>query len=171
MAETSSGTSGLTARLQQQAAQERQQIEAVIQTELATLSANSKAIVQRELSTIERDIQRGSHRLRAAALSAWMRPVVIGLLILLGICGGSWGLLQWQSSRVQRLLETQEALRLAIAQEQQTLDQLQAQTWGVWLHEAEDGTRHVVLPVGTFSRDVEWPWTVRGQPAVPLSSE
>ena len=171
MAETSSGTSGLTARLQQQAAQERHQIEAVIQIELATLSAHSKAIVQRELATIERDIQRGSQRLRTAALSAWTRPVVIGLLLLLGICGGSWGLLQWQSSRVQRLLETQEALRFAIANEQQALDQLQAQTWGVWLHEAEDGTRHVVLPAGTFSRDVEWPWTVRGQPAVPLLSE
>ena len=63
--------------------------------------------------------------------------------------------MQWQPSRMQRLLETQEALRVAIAQEQQTLDHLQAQTWGVWLHEAEDGTRHVVLPTGTFN--AEWP--------------
>ena len=94
MAETSSGPSDLTARLQQQAAHDRQQIEAVIQTELAQLSANSKAIVQREFHTIERDIQRGSHRLRAAALTAWTRPLVIGLLILLGISGGT-GRVTW----------------------------------------------------------------------------
>ncbi len=46
---------------------------------------------------------------------------------------------------------------------------MEAQTWGVWLHEAEDGTRHVVFPKRPFNAD--WPWTVQGQPAVPLSSE
>ena len=70
---------------------------------------------------------------------------------------------------MQRLLETQETLRLAIAQAQRALEQLQAQTWGVQLYEAADRTRHVLLPPGTFS--AEWPWTVLGQPAVPLSSE
>ena len=70
MAETSSGTSDLTARLQQQAALDRQHIEAVIQTELAQLSANLKDIVQRALHTIERDTHRGSRRLSAAVLTA-----------------------------------------------------------------------------------------------------
>ena len=40
--------------------------------------------------------------------------------------------------------------RRGIAQEQRALDQLQAQTWGVWLHEDTDATRYVVLPRGTF---------------------
>ena len=31
-------------------------------------------------------------------------------------------------------------------------DHLQAQTWGVWLHEAEDGTRHVVAARGDVQR-------------------
>ena len=68
------------------------------------------------------------------------------------------------------LLETQETYRCGIAQEQRVLDQLQAQTWGVWLHEAEDGTRYVVLPYGTLAVD-GWSWTVQVQPTLLLSSE
>ena len=46
------------------------------------------------------------------------------------------------------------------------------QTWGVWLHEAEDGARYVVLPDGTTIDTINrWPHTVQGQPAVRLSSE
>ena len=83
--------------------------------------------------------------------------------------GASTALLRWQLNRVQTLLETQETLQLEIAEAQTALDQLQAQTWDVWLHE-EDGMRYVVLPMGTL--EVEgWPWTVQGQPAVLLSSE
>ena len=96
------------------------------------------------------------------------QPLVIVVSILLIIFGGSWGLTQWLSSRVQRLLETQETLQLELAQTQTALDQLQAETWGVWLHE-EDGMRYVVLPRGTLNE--EWPLTVDGQPAIRLSSE
>ena len=66
-------------------------------------------------------------------------------------------------------LANQEALRRAIAQEQQTLEKLQAQTWDVRLHEAEDGTRHVLFPKGALGEN--WRWTVQGQPALLLSSE
>ena len=63
-------------------------------------------------------------------LRAWLRPLVIGLVVglslFLGICGGSWVLMQWQSSRVQLLVETREALQLEIAQAQMALDHLQA---------------------------------------------
>ena len=108
-------------------------------------------------------------RIQGLLWRAWLRPLVVGLFVFPVILGGSWGLTQWQSSRVERLVERQEVLRLAIAQEQQALEQLQAQTWGVWLHEAEDGTRHVVLPQGALGEN--WRWTVQGQPALQLSSE
>ena len=78
--------------------------------------------------------------------------MVVGLFLFLGIFAGSWGLTQLQSNRVERLFGRQEALQLAIAQEQQTLEQLQAETWGVWLHE-EDGGRYVVLPKGTLGEN------------------
>ena len=76
--------------------------------------------------------------------------LLIIVSILLIICGASWGLLRWQLNRVQNLLETQETLQLEIAEAQTALDQLQAQTWGVWLHEDADATRYVVLPMGTL---------------------
>ena len=94
--------------------------------------------------------------------------LLIIVSILLIICGASWGLMRWQLNRVQNLLETQDTLQLEIAEAQTALDQLQAQTWGVWLHE-EDGMRYVVLPRGTLDED--WPLTVDGQPAIRLSSE
>ena len=66
--------------------------------------------------------------------------------------------------------EGRRVFALEIAQAQTALDQLQAETWGVWLHEDAYATRYVVLPRGTL--EVEgWPWTVQGQPAVLLSSE
>ena len=84
--------------------------------------------------------------------------------------GASTALLRWQLNRVQTMLETQETLQLEIAEAQTALDQLQAQTWDVWLHEDANGMRYVVLPSGTVAVE-GWPWTVQGQPAVLLSSE
>ena len=109
-------------------------------------------------------------RIHGLLWRGWLRSLVVGLCVCLGIFVGNLGLTQWQSSRVERLVERQEALRRAIAQEQQTLEQLQTQTWGVWLHEAEDGGRYVVLPKGTLEVE-DWPWTVQGQSAIRLSSE
>ena len=122
-----------------------------------------------KLRRTEAETEKGNGRMHGLLRRAWLRPLVIGLSLFLGICGGSWGLLQWQSSRLQRLLETQETYRRGIAQEQRALDQLQSQTWGVWLHEDTDATRYVVLPMGTLGET--WPVTVLGQPAIRLSSE
>lgn len=167
MNETSS-MSDLQKRIQKRVEQDRQQMEAVVQSELKKLSENLNRIVKRELLTIESDTKVWSKRLSVAALKAWSRPIGVGLLIFLGIFVGSWGLTQWLSSSVESHIEARAAIRLEIEQEQRTLEQLRAQTWGVWLHEAEDGGRHVVLPRGTFE---DWPWTVQGQPAIRLSSE
>ena len=124
-------------------------------------------------TVMETEIGRMNGQLRSLRELLWRdfrADLLIIVSILLIICGASWGLLRWQLNRVQNLLETQETLQLEIAEAQTALDQLQAQTWGVWLHEDADATRYVVLPMGTL--EVEgWPWTVQGQPAVLLSSE
>ena len=93
------------------------------------------------------------------------------MLIFLSIRIGSWGLTRWYAIQIQNLIESRDALTVQI--EQQTrLDQLLDQTWGVWLHEAEDGTRYVVLPDGTTIDNINrWPYTVQRQPAVRLSIE
>ena len=145
--------------------------------ELQTFGETLRERVRHTLHTIETVMEtetglmheqlRGLRELLWRALRA---DLVIVVSILLIICGASWGLLRWQLTRVQPLLETQETLQLEIAQTQTALDQLQAETWGVWLHEESDGMRYVVLPRGTL--EVEgWPVTVDGQPAIRLSSE
>ena len=145
--------------------------------ELQTFGETLRERVRHKLRTVETvmetEIGRMNEQLRSLRELLWRdfrADLLIIVSILLIIYAASWGLLRWQLNRVQTLLETQEALRLEIAQAQTALDQLQAQTWGVWLHEDADATRYVVLPMGTL--EVEgWPWTVQGQPAVLLSSE
>ena len=101
-----------------------------------------------ELYTIESGTKIWSRRLSAAALKAWARPILVGLLIFLGICVGSWGLTQWYAIQIQNLIERRDAMRLQVERQQTLLDQ----TWGVWMHEEEDGTRYVVFPDGTTAR-------------------
>ena len=77
-------------------------------------------------ATYHRSRYGGAGRSDSRAAVARMAPVPGSRAVRLsGHFGGSWGLTQWQSSRVERLVERQEALRLAIAQEQQTLEQPQ----------------------------------------------
>ena len=141
--------------------------------ELQAFGETLNASANDKLRIAEAAMEAQVRRMHGLLLRAWLRPLVIGLLVglglLLGICGGSWGLMQWQSSRVQNLLETQEALQVEIAEAQTALEQLQAQTWGVRLYEAEDGTRHVLFPKGALGE--HWRWNVHGQPAIQLSSE
>ena len=144
-------------------------MDAIAERELRKFGETLHASANDKLRITEAAMEAQVGRIQGLLWRGWLRPLVVGLCVFLGIFVGSWGLTQWQSSRVERLVERQEVLRLAIAQEQQTLAQLQAQTWGVWLHEAEDGTRHVVLPQGALGEN--WRWTVQGQPALQLSSE
>ena len=169
MNETSSG-SDLKARLQKQAGQEREQIEAVTRSELKKLAENLRQSVEDEMYIIVRDIKDHTRRMNAVLWRAWLRSVVVGVCLFLGILAGSWGLTRWYANNIQSLIETRDALTRQIEQEQARLDQLREQTWGVWLHEAEDGARFVVLPRGTPLGE-NWPWRVQGQPAFLLSSE
>ena len=182
-----SNANDLSAQIRRRTEAERRKMDAIDERKLQEYGERWDAIVNDRLPIIDAAMERvnwrivdklrrteaeaetGLGRMHGLLRRAWLRPLVIGLSLFLGICGGSWGLLQWQSSRVQRLLETQETYRRGIAQEQRALDQLQAQTWGVWLHEDADATRYVVLPRGTLGE--EWPVTVLGQPAIRLSSE
>ena len=156
---------------------EEREMNALAARELQTFGETLRERVRHKLHTIETVMETETGRmhgqLRGLRELLWRdlrADLVIVVSILLIICGASWGLMRWQLNRVQHLLETQETLQLEIAQTQTALDQLQAETWGVWLHEESDGMRYVVLPRGTV--EVEgWPWTVQGQPAVLLSSE
>ena len=48
--------------------------------------------------------------MRALLLKAWLRPLVVGLSLWLGISGGSWATMHWLSTRIQARIETAAAL-------------------------------------------------------------
>jgi len=121
---------------------------------------NLNRIAERGAHTIERNMER-------VLLTAWLRPIVIGLLIFLGIFAGSWGLMHWLSSNIRARLEIRSELDAEIVEQRLTLQQLQETTWGVRFHEAEEG-RFLVLPRGTVPATG---WTVDDQLAVKLLSE
>ena len=110
----------------------------------------------------------GAGTLREAQRNhAWLRPLVVGLSLFLAFSGGSWALMHWLSVSIQSRIGTLAMLEVRIDQARDTLAEIEETSWGVTLREI-DGERFVVLPDGT--RD-DPPWTVRGRPALKLSSE
>ena len=160
----SSHVSALEARLKQQAEEEMQMREQVTKSALTQLSDSCVSFVDHEARIIER-------RMARALFRAWGRPIAIGLLISLGIFAGSWVLTRYLAVRVQTLIETRDVVMASIEREQARRPELLDQTWGVWLHEAEDGERYVVMPPGTLFDGIAWPDSVQGQLAVLLSRE
>ena len=93
---------------------------------------------------------------------------MIGLSLFLGILGGGWGLTRWLSNDIESLFKTRDELTVEIDEQQRTVERLKETTWGMVLHEGDEGRRFVVLPGGTLDYP---PWTVGGRSAVELSSE
>ena len=162
-----SNANDLTERLRRRLESERQAIEESAASELERLGANSRRVASNALHTIERDTAVATGRMRALLLKAWLRPLVVGLSLWLGICGGSWATMHWLSARIQARIETAAALDLEIEDARWTLAEIEETTWGVTLKEIE-GERFVVLPVGALA---DPPLTVGSRPAVKLSNE
>jgi len=157
----------LTARLQSRMEAERRQFEETTTSALRRLGESSRAVVNDELRTIEADTAAGTARIRVILLNAWLRPLVVGLILFLTISGGSWGLTRWLSAGIQSRIETRATLDVQIEDARETLAEIEEATWGVTLLEI-DGERFVVLPDGTLEHP---PWTVDGRPALKLPSE
>ena len=162
-----SNPNDLTARLQNRLEADRRQIEATAASELRRLGESLRAVASDALHTIEADTAATVARVRVLLRNAWLRPLVIGLSLLLGISGGSWALMQWLSASIQSRIETLAVLDVRINQARETVVRLEDPNWGVTLREI-DGDRFVVLPDGTLDDPV---WSVGGRPALKLSSE
>ena len=121
-----SNVNDLTERLRRRLESERQAIEELTASELERLGANSRRVARNVLHTIEPDTAVATGRMRALLLKAWLRPLVVGLSLWLGICGGSWATMQWLSARIQARIETAAALDLDIGEARQTLARLEA---------------------------------------------
>ena len=157
----------MTARLQHRLGTERAEIEATAARELKVLGESLRGVASSALRTIEADTAAATGRMRALLLRAWVRPLVIGLSLSVGICGGSWAAMRLLWTAIEWKVETLAALTVDIEQARQTLTEIEERTWGLELREI-DGERFVVLPAGTPDRTF---WTVGGRPALKLSSE
>ncbi len=162
-----SNANDLTERLRGRLEIERRAVEELTASELERLGANSRRVASNALHTIERDTAAATGRMRALVLNAWLRPLVVGLSLWLGICGGSWATMHWLSMRIQARIQTAAALDVDIEEARQTLARLEETTWGIALREIE-GERFVVLPTGSLAYP---PLTLDTRPAVKLSSE
>ena len=142
-----SNANDLTERLRRRLESERREIEELTASEVERLRANSRRVANNALRTIERDTAEATGRMRALLLKTWLRPLIVGLSLWLGIFGGSWATMRWLWTRIQARIETAAVLDLDIEEARQTLAQLETDTWGIVLREIE-GERFVVLPAG-----------------------
>ena len=157
----------MTSRLRRRLEADHQQIEETAACELRRLGESLNAVVNDALRTIEADTASAVGRLSALLRRAWLRPLVVGLSLSLGIVGGSWAGTRWLWTTIEQQIEALAVLRVDIAEARATLARIEDTTWGLELTEV-DGDRFVVLPAGELDSR---PWTVGGRPALKLSSE
>ena len=145
---------------------ERREIEDLTANELERLGENSRRVLSNALRTIERDTEEATGRMHALLLRAWLRPLVVGLSLWLGIFAGSWATtLAVGAHPVQHRGRRRPRIPHRAGTPDAGPDR--GETWGITLREVQSD-RFVVLPRGLLDRP---PWTVRGQPAVKLSRE
>ena len=164
MSETSS-PNDLTSRLRSRLEADRQQIEDAAAREFALLGANLSAVANGALRSIEADTEKATARMRELLMRAWLRPLVVGMSLFLGICGGSWGTMHWLSTSIHDRIETLGELEVRTEWARKTLAEIEETSWGVELLESS-GDRYVSLPAGTPVRPA---FTVKGRPYLKLS--
>ena len=131
---------------------ERQRYEALITNELEKLGASASSAASNAQRSIESALEDVVDRQVSALKWSWLLPLAAGITLFLLISLGSWGLARWQSSRIRARGETLERLDLELEERTRTLQQLNAGTWGIRLHEAENG-KYIVLPPGSRTLD------------------
>ena len=166
MNETSS-PGDLTSRLRSRLETDRQRIEDAAARELARLGESLSAVASDALRSIEADTEKATARMRELLMKAWLRPLVVGMSLFLGICGGSWATMHWLSRVIDSRLETLTEVNIRIERARETLAEMQETTWGVELREIS-GERYVALPVRTPVRSA---FTMDERPYLKLSRE
>ncbi len=157
----------MTARLGRRLETERKKIEELTANELERLGENSRRVARNALRSIERDTEEAVGRMRELLGKAWLRPLIVGMALWLGIFVGSWATMQWLSRSIQDRIETRSMVDLEIAGGREMLAEIEETTWGVGLREV-NGVRYVTLPRGT---PVLTDFAVDGRPYIKLWRE
>ena len=167
MSTISTTPSDLTSRLRRRLEADRKQIEETAARELAQLGESLSAVASGALHSIEADTAEATGRMRELLLRAWIPPLVVGLSLFLGICGGSWATMHWLSRSIDSRFETLAEVKVRIVRARGTLAEMEETTWGVELLEISR-ERYVALPAGTPGRPS---FTMDGRPYMKLSRE
>ena len=157
----------LTSRLRSRLEADRKEIEKAAARELRRLGKSLGAARSDALRSIEADTVEATERMRDLLMRAWLRPLVVGMSLFLGICGGSWATMHWLSRSIDSRFETLAEVGVRIVRARDTLAAMHKTTWGIELVEI-NGDRYVSLPVGTPSRPG---FTMDGRPYLKLSRE
>lgn len=164
---TTSTPNDLTSRLRRRMEADRRQIEEIAARELERLGESLSVVASGALRSIEADTAEATGRMRELLLRAWLRPLVVGLSLFLGICGGSWVTMHWLSRSIDARFETLAEVNVRVERARETLAEMQEATWGVELREIS-GERYAALPAGTPGRPA---FTMEGRPYMKLSRE
>ena len=166
MNETSS-PSDLTSRLRSRLEADRKEIEETVTRELRRLGESLRGVRSDALRSIEADTVEATERMRELLMRAWLRPLVVGMSLFLGICGGSWATMHWLSRSIDSRIETLAEVKVRIVRARDTLAVMHETTWGIELQEI-NGERYVALPADTPGRPA---FTMDGRPYMKLSRE
>lgn len=147
-----SNVASLKDRLRSKMEDDREQTESLIQEHLSELSENLKDSISDELNSIRKNLEsetdrlnREYRKLKIVLTRAWIKPLVIGLGIFLGIFVGSWGLMQYLSSSVTSSMEEKALVESQIQRAQETLSTME--TLGLEIKKYEDKF-YIVMPEG-----------------------
>ena len=157
--EKTSTANDLTGRLRRRLESERREIEELTASELERLGDNSRRVARNALRTIERDTAEATGRMRALLMRAWLRPLLVGLSLWLGICGGSWATMHWLWTRIEVRIEKAVALDLDIEEACGTLAQLPTGTLDdpPWIRLAPSRFVRFLVWSGRRSYARKWP--------------
>ena len=162
-----SNANDLTARLGRRLETERREIEKLTANELERLGENSRRVARSALRSIERDTAEAVGKMRELLVKAWLRPLIVGMALWLGIFVGSWATMRWLSRSIQDRIEDISLAEIEIEGGREMIAEIEETTWGVGLREV-NGERYVTLPRGT---PVLTDFTVDGRPYVKLWRE
>ena len=171
-----SSASGLAQLLKAKTEADLAEMDTSTKAELEKLAESLKAGLKGALSTIETDTKKQTNQLKKSlaeslqqieqqnkalvslSLKSWLQPFLMALCFFLIICGASWGLMHYLSTTIQTNFQV-------IDQQKKVLAQLDAKTWGLVLHQNNQGERFLIMPK---SMEIEAGWTVGERPALKI---
>ena len=115
-----SSQSDLAERLRQKLETERLEIEKTAGRELRRLGESLNGVASDALRCIEADMAASTGRTRGLLMRAWVRPLVVGPSLFLGISVGCWATMHWLSASIESRIKTLAVLNVNIKQAAQS---------------------------------------------------